>query len=93
MNGVLGMAQLLADTPLTLEQQEYLETIENSGQSLLQVINHILDFSKIEAEKMSLEPIHFDLQTTAYEVTQLLAGKTAEKNLELLFNYRSEERV
>ncbi|MFW2374195.1 MAG: response regulator [Gammaproteobacteria bacterium] len=87
MNGVLGMAQLLADTPLSNEQQEYLETIETSGQSLLQVINHILDFSKIEAEKMSLESIHFDLQTTAFETTQLLATKATEKNLELLFNF------
>ena len=87
MNGVLGMAQLLADTPLTGEQQEYLQSIENSGQSLLHVINDILDFSKIEADRMSLEPIHFDLQTTAFESTQLLAGKAAEKNLELLFNY------
>ena len=87
MNGVLGMAQLLADTPLTTEQQEYLETIEKSGHSLLQVINHILDFSKIEASKMSLEPINFDLQATAFESIQLMTGQAMEKNLELLFNY------
>src|SRR5687768_14971284 len=55
MNGVVGMASLLKQTSLTIEQKEYTDTIITSGEALLNVINDILDFSKIEAGKMELE--------------------------------------
>lgn len=54
MNGILGMAQLLAETPLSEEQAEYVSTIQSSATSLLLIINDILDLSKIEAEKLEL---------------------------------------
>ncbi len=87
MNGVLGMAQLLAKTELSSQQQDYLNTINQSGQSLLSIINDILDFSKIESGKLDLEPIEFDLEHIAHEALQLLTATAEQKNLELIFNY------
>ena len=87
MNGVLGMAQLLNDTQLDGEQRELVNSIEHSGTALLTIINDILDFSKIEAGKMTLEPIDFDLERSAYDVCNLLMPKAAEKNLELVLNF------
>src|SRR5262245_15223569 len=81
--GVLGMAELLSETELTVEQREYTDTICSAGQALLSIINDVLDFSKIEAGKLSLETIDFDLRTTVEEVIKLLAVKAHKKGLEL----------
>ncbi|HEX6591698.1 MAG TPA: CHASE domain-containing protein [Moraxellaceae bacterium] len=83
MNGVLGMAQLLSNTPLNGEQQEYLNTIQQSGQALLTIINDILDFSKIEAGKLSFEEAPFDLQVALDETCELLLPQIREKDLQL----------
>ncbi len=61
MNGVLGMAELLENSPLDEQQQQYLRTIQRSGNTLMVVINDILDYSKIEAGKMDLKNASFDL--------------------------------
>ena len=86
MNGVIGMANLLLDTPLGGEQVEFAETIKNSADSLLRIINDILDFSKIEAGKLELEIIDFDLRGTLDEVGDLMALKAHEKGLEFVSN-------
>ena len=86
MNGVIGMANLLLDTPLGAEQSEFAETIKNSADSLLRIINDILDFSKIEAGKFELEIIDFDLRGTLDEVGDLMALKAHEKGLEFVSN-------
>jgi len=62
MNGVVGMAELLCDTGLSEEQQLYVETIKNSGEALLVIINDVLDYSKIEAQKLQLHPVPRDKQ-------------------------------
>ncbi len=90
MNGMLGMSELLMDTPLNSEQTEYVQVIRQSGNALLTIINDILDFSKVEAGKLELEPIAFDLEHAAHDVTRLLTGKAGEKDLELVFHYDSD---
>ena len=61
MNALLGMAELLAETPLNDEQREYVRVFRRAGDNLLNVINDILDFSKVEAGQIELEKIEFDL--------------------------------
>ncbi|MDO8417864.1 MAG: response regulator [Agitococcus sp.] len=87
MNGILGMAQLLLDTPLNQEQQEYSRILYHSGQALLTIINDILDFSKIEAGKLTMEQIPFDLQKLCEEVCDLLLSQASNKDLELVLSY------
>ena len=62
MNGILGIAQLLDATPLTAEQREWLDTIERSGEALLQVINDLLEISRIEAGQVQVEARAFELR-------------------------------
>ncbi|HTE32681.1 MAG TPA: response regulator [Chryseolinea sp.] len=85
MNGVLGMASLLSETALTLEQREYTDTIRNSGDALLTVINDILDFSKIESGNLELDHHAFDLRQCIEEVMDVFSAKAAEKNLDLVY--------
>jgi PAS domain S-box-containing protein len=63
MNGILGTAQLLATTPLTAEQRESLDTIQRSGEALLQVINDLLEISRIEAGQVEVDARPFELRT------------------------------
>ncbi|MEL7127317.1 MAG: ATP-binding protein, partial [Pseudomonadota bacterium] len=87
MNGVVGMAELLADTGLNEEQQLYVDTIRNSGEALLVIINDVLDYSKIEAQKLQLHPEPFDLERSIHEVIMLLQPSARDKGLTLLLDY------
>jgi signal transduction histidine kinase/DNA-binding response OmpR family regulator/HPt (histidine-containing phosphotransfer) domain-containing protein len=83
MNGVLGMAELLLDADLSDAQRHLAQTIQRSGESLLQIINDILDFSKIEAGKLDLESVAFDLRDTVEDVVALFGPRAQEKGVEL----------
>jgi two-component system sensor histidine kinase/response regulator len=85
MNGVIGMINLLLDTPLNQEQQDFAKTLKNSAESLLGVINDILDYSKVEAGMLSLEPLEFDLELLLHELASSLAFQAHNKGLELIF--------
>ncbi len=81
MNGVLGLADLLLDTELSADQRDYVETIQRSGQALLEILNDILDLSKIEAGKLELESIAFDPLQTMNDVLALSGPRAAAKGL------------
>jgi PAS domain S-box-containing protein len=83
LNGVVGMTELLLGTDLTTEQQEYVDTVKLSADSLLTVINDILDFSKIEAGKIDFETIDFDLRKVLEMTRKTLIFRAEEKGLAL----------
>ncbi|MEJ6393356.1 ATP-binding protein [Gymnodinialimonas sp. 2305UL16-5] len=87
MNGVVSMAELLRDTPLTEEQMLYADTIKNSGEALLVIINDVLDFSKIEAGKMELHSESFDLNGMVHEIFRLMKPVLKDKDLDLRLDY------
>ena len=81
LNGVIGMADLLLETPLSDEQRRYTGTLRNSADHLLQVINDVLDFSKLEADRMELHDVEFDLEETVDSVIDIVAPRAFEKGL------------
>jgi signal transduction histidine kinase/ligand-binding sensor domain-containing protein/DNA-binding response OmpR family regulator/HPt (histidine-containing phosphotransfer) domain-containing protein len=83
MNGVIGMTSLLLGTPLTREQRQFAETIRQSGETLLHLIDDILDFSKIEAGRMGLERRPFEVRACLEGAVDVLAPRAEEKRLEL----------
>ena len=86
MNGILGMTRLTLETALTPEQQEYMDLVKLSAESLLTVIDDILDFSKIEAGKLELDPIPFDLRSSLEETRRTLELRARQKGLDLACN-------
>lgn len=86
MNGIIGMTNLLMETELSMEQQHYLEIVQNSSQRLLTIINDILDFSKIEAGKLHLDSVDFDLYDDLEKTIQIFSGVAHEKNIDLYCN-------
>lgn len=86
MNGILGMAELLMDTITSPEEHEMLQTIRNSGNNLLSLLNDILDISKVEAGDLTIENVPFDLDIAVRELFQLYQPLASDKNIELILN-------
>ena len=84
MNGVLGMTELLQNTGLTPQQQQFVQVISGSGKALLNIINDILDYSKIEAGKMDIEQIDMDLDNLVLECASVFSLTAEQKRLEFL---------
>ena len=93
MNGVYGIAELLNDTDLTEDQQEYVDIIQSSCQALITVINDILDFSKMEAGNLQLENIPFDLEQLLFDCGSIFALTASEKNLRFSISFDQDTPV
>jgi PAS domain S-box-containing protein len=90
MNAVIGMANLLLQTPLSDQQREFTQTLHSSSELLLALINDILDFSKLESNKLDLEQQPFDLKTCIQDSLNLFRAEAAEKGLELVLQINPE---
>ncbi|WP_425403469.1 ATP-binding protein [Hwanghaeella sp.] len=85
LNGVLGIARLLEDTKLDRDQEQMVQTVQESGQHLLSLINDILDFSKIEAGAVTLEEESFDLHSSLAYIADILSPRAQQANIDVLF--------
>lgn len=90
MNGVLGMTELLLQTPLTPQQLDYVQTLKSSGNSLLVIINDILDYSKLEAGEMRLQYEEFNLKKKLKEMSKLFASQISNKPISFEVNCAPE---
>jgi len=81
INGIVGMAELLAATRLDDRQRRYLDTVHRSAESLIEIVNDVLDLSKVEAGRAELNPVDFDLGTTVSDVVELMRARAHGKGL------------
>lgn len=93
LNGILGMAQLMAASELTPEQRDQLDTILDSGKTLMAILNDVLDLSKIEAGKFDISPIDNDLGHLLRRLEKLWAPRATEKGLQLTLDIDPESET
>src|SRR4030095_4024587 len=85
MNAIMGIADLLAKTALSPEQDKYVQIFRRSGDNLLNLINDILDLSKVEASQLDLERTGFSLNDLLEKVTEMVAARAHEKGLPMVY--------
>jgi PAS domain S-box-containing protein len=90
MNAIIGLTELLLDTPLDGAQRDYVRMVRDSGEALLTVVNDILDFSKIEAGKFVLDRVEFSLAETLGDTMKALAVRATRKQLELAMHLAAD---
>jgi PAS domain S-box-containing protein len=90
MNGILGMTELALETPLSIQQREYLEMVKGCAESLLEIIEKTLDFSKIENGKMELDNVPFSILDCVETALQPVTMRAQEKGLELEWSVRGD---
>ncbi len=90
VTGIMGMAEVLLNTPLNEQQKEHLSIISESSRILLGVINDILDISKIEARKIELHPELFNIEKTFSNIRNLFQPDASKQNLELLLDLKND---
>ena len=89
LNGVISISELISETDLSKEQQEYADTIQTSARTLLELVNDVLDFSKIESEKIILDKVCFNLHACIDDVVKMIKPIAGEKNLSVYSNVSS----
>ena len=92
LNGVIGMTELLISTSLDDRQMQFVRACQNSGRTLLELINDILDVSKIEAGKLELDHHDFDLEQLIRDTTDMIWLRAQEKGLELICEFDRHAR-
>ncbi|HWE94924.1 MAG TPA: PAS domain S-box protein [Tepidisphaeraceae bacterium] len=90
MNAILGMTELVLDTPLGDDQRQSLRTVKSAADNLLGIINDLLDFSKIEAGKLELDPGNFSLRVAIGDTLRALSVRAHRKGLELVCNVQQD---
>jgi len=83
MNGILGMSELLLNMPLHPKQRDYAQTVYDSGEALMTVINEILDYSRLEAGSMHFEVVDCDPRPICQDVLRLMSARATEKSIAL----------
>ncbi len=90
LNAIIGMSDLLLTTDHPYKQKEYLNVIQNSSKSLLELVNDILDYSKIDADQLDFETINFNIQDIVDEIAEMFLEKNISKQLELIIDINPE---
>ncbi|MEO3679160.1 response regulator [Rheinheimera sp. FR7-31] len=93
MNGILGLLQLVANTPLDKRQADYIDKTRRAASSLLTLLNDILDFSKVEAGKLELDPHPFNLPLLLQDISLILSTGSEHKELEVLYDVAADVPV
>src|SRR3989344_7656891 len=90
LNGIVGMLEMLKDTPLNDEQREFISTMNICSQSLLELINNILDYSKLQLNKLTLDDVQFSLLDFIEQSIDVIKQKAIEKGIEIGYEIKDQ---